>query len=93
MSIFSGLKKELYEFMWQNTHTHTQTIYNHLIGIFQDLSNMEFDYTVHSGAQPQYAVDTRQADYDLSIVSMWFCKGFHLMQISKFIKLLIIEAS
>ena len=54
---------------------------------------MEFDYTVHSGAQPQQAADTRQADYDLSIVSMWFCKGFHLMQISKFIKLLIIEAS
>lgn len=62
-------------------------------GIFQDLSNMEFDYTVHSRAQPQQAVNTRQADYDLSIVSMRFCKGFHLMQISKFIKLLIIEAS
>ena len=36
-----------------HTHTHTQTVYNQLIGIFQDLSNMEFDYTVHSGAQPQ----------------------------------------
>ena len=31
---------------------------------------MEFDYTVHSGAQPQQAVDASQADYDLSIVSM-----------------------
>lgn len=40
------------------------------LGIFRDLSNMEFDYIVHSGAQPQQAVATRQADYDLSIVSM-----------------------
>lgn len=31
---------------------------------------MEFDYIEHSGAQPQQAVDTSQADYDLSILSM-----------------------
>lgn len=53
---------------------------------------MEFDHATFWGSATA-GLGTRQADYNLSIVSVWFCKGFHLQKISTFIKLLIIEAS
>lgn len=35
------------------TYTHNTHKHNQLLGIFWDLSNMEFDYTMYSGVQPQ----------------------------------------
>lgn len=81
---FFWIKKALYELIWP--------FLEKTLEISLDLSNMEFDHTAFWGSATA-GLGTRQADYNLSIVSMWVCKVFHLLQISTFIKLLIIEAS
>lgn len=55
---------------------------------------MEFDYTTHSSyLLQQAALLAGLADYYLCTGSMWAFEGFHLTEISTFIKLWSIEAS